>query len=227
MDCVEPGQVAGRETERSGRDVVGEVGGVGCAWDDQHVRSAVQGPCQADLRRGGLVLAGDREDLLGSGATRTSLAPGSGDGEERDERHALLAAGAQELVLPGAVAEAVRVLHAYHRRDLLGLGQVLRAGVGYPEVADQADIAQLGQRAEVPGDRVQPGQAQVYQVQVIAAELAQVLLDLPAQLGGGGLVQPLAGRVPARADLGGDDQVVGVGDSAVLISSLAERSEEK
>jgi hypothetical protein len=91
------------------------------------------------------------------------------------------------------------------------LGQVLRAGVGYPEVADQADVAQLGQRTEVPGDRVQPGQAQVYQVQVIAAELAQVLLDLPAQLGRGGLVQPLAGRVPARADLGGDDQVVGVG----------------
>ena len=125
------------------------------------------------------------------------------------------------------MAEAVGVLHAYHRRDLLGLGEVLRAGVGYPEVADQADVAQLGQRTEVPGDRVQPGQAQVYQVKVIAAELAQVLLDLPAQLGRGGLVQPLASRVPARADLGGDDQVVGVGDSAVLISSLAERSEEK
>ena len=30
--------------------------------------------------------------------------------------------------------------------------------------------------------------------------------------GAGGLVQPLAGRVPARANLGGDDQVVGVGD---------------
>ena len=62
------------------------------------------------------------------------------------------------------MAEAVGVLYAYHRRDLLGLGQVLRAGVGHPEVADQAGVAQLGQRAEVPGDRVQPGQAQVYQV---------------------------------------------------------------
>jgi hypothetical protein len=50
-----------------------------------------------------------------------------------------------------------------------------------------------------------PGQAQVHQVQAIAAELAQVLLDLPAQLGRGGLSQPVTGWVPARADLGGDD----------------------
>jgi hypothetical protein len=146
----------------------------------------------------------------GFGAGGPGLAPGSGDGEERHERHALLAAGAQELVLPGAMAQAVGVLHAYHRRDLLGLGQVLRAGVGYPEVADQAGVVQFGQRAEVPGDRVQPGQAQVYQVQAVAAELAQVLLDLPAQLGRGGLGQPVTGWVPAGADLGGDDQVVGV-----------------
>src|SRR4029453_2054655 len=82
------------------------------------------------------------------------------------------------------------LLHAYHRRDLLGLGQVLRAGVGYPEVADQTGVAQFGQRAEVPGDRVPPGQAQVHQFQAVAAELAQVLLDLPAQLGRGGLGQP-------------------------------------
>ena len=54
------------------------------------------------------------------------------------------------------VTEAVGVLHAYHRRDLPGLGQVLRAGVGYPEVADQADIAQLGQRAEVPAIESSP-----------------------------------------------------------------------
>ena len=49
-------------------------------------------------------LAGDREDLAGFGAAGASLAPGSGNGEERYERHALLAAGAQELVLPGAEA---------------------------------------------------------------------------------------------------------------------------
>jgi hypothetical protein len=36
-------------------------------------------------------------------------------------------------------------------------------------VADQAGVAQSGQRAEMPGDRVQPGRAQVHQVQVVAA----------------------------------------------------------
>ena len=121
--------------------------GVGCARDDQHVRPALQSPCQADLRRGGLVLAGDREDLAGLGAAGVGLASGSGNGEERHERHVLLATGAQELVLPGAVAQALGVLHANHQRDLLGLGQVLRAGIGYPEVADRPGVAQLDQRA--------------------------------------------------------------------------------
>ena len=78
-------------------------------------------------------------------------------------------------------------------------------------MADQPGVAQVGQRAEVLGDRVQPGQAQVHHVEMVAAELAQVLLDLAAQLVRGGLGQPVAGRIPARADLGGDDQVVGVG----------------
>ena len=72
------------------------------------------------------------------GAAAAGFAPGSGNGEGRHERHALLAAGAQEVVLLRAVAQAIGVLHAYHRRDLLGLGQVLRAGVDTPEVADQA-----------------------------------------------------------------------------------------
>jgi hypothetical protein len=90
------------------------------------------------------VLADDREDLPGFGAAGAGLAPGSGDGEERHERHALLGAGAQELVLLRAVAQAAGVLRADHRRNLPGLGQVLRAGAGHPEVADQADVAQVG-----------------------------------------------------------------------------------
>src|ERR1700750_2672676 len=49
----------------------------------------------------------------------------------------------RSLSCPGVMAEAVGVLYAYHRRDLLGLGQVLRAGVGHPEVADQAGVAQF------------------------------------------------------------------------------------
>ena len=60
VNCVKPGQVTGREAQRSGSDVVGEVPGVACARDDQYVRPALQSPCQAYLRRSGLVLAGDR-----------------------------------------------------------------------------------------------------------------------------------------------------------------------
>jgi hypothetical protein len=62
---------------------------------------------------------------------------------------------------------------------------------------------------------------------VVPAELAQVLLDLAAQLPRGGQGQPRAGRVPGRADLGGDDQIGGYGASARLMSSLADRDDEK
>ena len=53
--------------------------------------------------------------------------------------------------------------------------------------------------------------AQVHHVEVVAAELAQVLLDLAAQLVGPGPGPPLPRRVAARPDLGRDDQVVRVG----------------
>ena len=54
-------------------------------------------------------------------------------------------------------------------------------------MADQARVAQFGQRAEVVGDRVLARcDAQVDHVEVVAAELAQVLLDLAAQLTRGG-----------------------------------------
>jgi len=51
--------------------------------------------------------------------------------------------------------------------------------------------------------------AQVDHVEVVAAELAQVLLDLAAELVRPGQRQPGAGGIPAGADLGDDDQVVG------------------
>ncbi len=58
--------------------------------------------------------------------------------------------------------------------------------VGQPQVADQPGVAEVGQRAEVVGDRARRcaarRDAQVHHVEVVAAELAQVLLDLAAQL---------------------------------------------
>ena len=87
---------------------------------------------------------------------------------------------------------------------------------------DEPGIAQLRQRAEMVRERCRALLvAPVHHVQVIAAELAQVLLDLPPQLRGRGRGHPLARRIPAGPDLGHDDQVIRYGASAVLISSLS------
>lgn len=80
--------------------------------------------------------------------------------------------------------DAVPVLHADHRGDGLCLGQVFRCDAGDSEVADQPRLAQLGQRAEVLGDGLLAHDAQVDDVEVVAAQLAQVLLDLTAQFVG-------------------------------------------
>ena len=77
-----------------------------------------------------------------------------------------------------------------HRGDGLGLGQVRWPDAGDAQLADQPGVAQLGQRAEMLGDRIGGVGAEVHQVEVVAAELAQVLLDLAAQLPGGGPGQP-------------------------------------
>lgn len=57
---------------------------------------------------------------------------------------------------------------------------------------DQARFAEFGERAEVLGDRVLPHAAPVYDVEVVAAEPAQVLLDVAAQLVGPGRGAPTA-----------------------------------
>ncbi len=154
--------------------------------------------------------AGHGEHLRVLGAARARFAPRTGDRVERHEGHALLAAGAQEGLLLGPGAEPVQVLYADHRRDGPGLGEVFGLHVGQAEVADEPGLAQLGQGAEALGDRIGPDDAQVHHVEVVAAELAQVLLDLAAQLLRGGVRQPLPGRASAGADLGGDDEVVRV-----------------
>src|SRR3984957_15298924 len=122
-----------------------------------------------------------------------------------------------------AQLEAVPVLHADDRRDQQGLGQLIDGDVGDAQVADQAGVAELGQRAEALGDGllVRPA-AQVHHVEVVAAELAQVLLDLAAQLVGAGR-GPFAPRIPARPPLVVTTRSPGYGARAVLISSLAER----
>lgn len=92
---------------------------------------------------------------------------------------------------------------------------------------DQPGVAQFGQRTDVLGERRGAERAEVHHVEVVTAEGAQVLLDLAAQLFGARPGQPRTGRVAAGTDLGDDDRSSGYGASAVLISSLAERSAEK
>lgn len=47
-------------------------------------------------------------------------------------------------------------------------------------MADEPGVAELGQCAEALGDRIRSDDAQVHHIEVIPAELAQVLLDLAA-----------------------------------------------
>lgn len=143
----------------------------------------------------------------GHAAGLTSVAS---DREERHERDTLVAAGTHELVVHASGVDTVRVLHADHRGDRLRLCEVLRANVGQAEMPDETGVAQFGQRAEVLRDRVQSVLAQVHHIQMVTAELAQVLLDLPAQLVRPGQRQPFPRGVAARPDLGRDDQVIGV-----------------
>jgi hypothetical protein len=121
----------------------------------------------------------------------------------------LLPAGVHEGVFLGARAEEVPVLHAHDRCHRLGLGELPWRHPGNPEVANQAGFAELGEGAEVLGERGHARHdAQVHHAEMVAAELAQVLLDLAAELSGRGPGSPLARRVAGRADLGDDDQVV-------------------
>jgi hypothetical protein len=72
-------------------------------------------------------------------ARRTAVA---GDGEERDEGEAAVAAGSQDVGVT-RVVEAEAVLDADDRRDGLGLVQVLDGDVGDAQVADQARLLDL------------------------------------------------------------------------------------
>lgn len=172
------------------------------AGDDQHVPAATEGPGDLHLRRGHVAGLGDRAHrrVVGHAAL---FSAGAGDGEVRNERDVLFAAGPQQLLAAIVEIDAVTVLDAHHRRDRLGLRQVRRPDVGQAQVPDQPRVAQFGQLPEVLGHRLQVVLAQVDHVEMVAAELAQVLLDLAAQFVGAGH-RPAGFRL--RADLGGNDQ---------------------
>lgn len=76
---------------------------------------------------------------------------------------------------------------------------------------DQPSVAQLSEGAEMLGHRLHVLLAtEVDHIEVISAELAEVLLDLAAKVIGPSRGPQLAGPIPARPNLGDDDQVVRV-----------------
>lgn len=123
--------------------------------------------------------AGDSADLVVVGPDGAGLAPFSGDGEEGHERRAPCCASAEQHLPVGRV-DAVAVLNAHHRRDRRGLVQVLQTGAGDAKVADQSSSAQLGEGPEMLADGLLAHDAQIHHVEMVAAELTQVLLDLAA-----------------------------------------------
>ena len=117
----------------------------------------MQRPGQPDLGRGRVVGDGDRGYrgvylVMAGPGFEPAFAALTGDRVVGDERDVAGGAPAQHLVA-GPHLEAEPVLHGGHRRDRLGLGQVFRGDAGDPELADQPGRPQLGEHAEVLGDR--------------------------------------------------------------------------
>ena len=127
------------------------VPGIGSTW------AALQRPGQPDLGGGRAVRPGDGEHVGVLGAGGAGLAPAAGDREERHERDAEFTAAPQQRPVLAGAADAVAVLHADHRCDGPGLGELGgRSTLEMPRCADEPGIAQLGQRTEVLGDRAAP-----------------------------------------------------------------------
>lgn len=149
------------------------------------------------------------------------LSAGAGQCEERDERDALRTATAEHLIVDPSEIDAVPILDRDDRRYGLRLREVIESHVGEAEMPDQPRFTQLRQGREVLGDRVEAVLTQIHQIEVIAAERAQVRLHLGPQLVGSG--QPVLGR----ADLRRNDISSAYGRSASRIMSFAQcRAEE-
>ncbi len=177
--ALEDGQVVAGQPDRGGGDVLGQVRRVAGARDRQHVRAVLKRPCQPDLGGGRRMSARDVEQLDWLSVGRAKMTARASDREERHEGNPLLAAGRDER-LRASVGQAVAVLDADHRRDRARLRKVGELDAGDAQVPDQAGVAELSQRADVLGYRRHGRHApQVHHVQVVTAELAQVLLYLP------------------------------------------------
>ena len=103
--------------------------------------------------------------------------------EKRHEGDTSLGALCQQGRVAGVVVHVEGVLHGGHRGNRAGLGELGGVDVADAQVADEALVAQRGQRREAVTDRFAAGpvlraDAQVDQVEPVNAELAEVLLRL-------------------------------------------------
>src|SRR4051794_9722133 len=178
------------------------------------MRSLVQGPGHADLLRCCSVTERDGVNGLAVVGGRTCLAPRAGDREEGHERNASVSADPDEvIVFRTAGVDRIPVLYADDRCDGPSLIEMIEADAGQAEVPDESGIAELRESAETLGDRVLAGPShdpEIHHVEVVAAEPAQILLDLAAQLSWGGRLVEAGRGINARSHLGGDDQVLRV-----------------
>lgn len=113
--------------------------GIAGSGDGEYVRSAAEGPGDADLGGRRVVRRGDRRDHIVAGHAAT-LASGAGDREEGHEGNAFLAADAHHLVVDAAEVDAVAVLDADDRSDGPCLSEMGGSDVGDTQVADQAGV---------------------------------------------------------------------------------------
>src|SRR5690606_18216611 len=151
-DGVEEGLLVVGQLECGRRDVLLQVRRVAGARDGEHVPTAAERPGQPDLRRRRPVGLRDGREL-GPPRLRLVLAgERARDGEERHERDAELAAPVHDGVVR-AIGEPVSVLHTDDRCDRPRLVELVRRHVRHAELTHQPGLAQLGERAQMVGER--------------------------------------------------------------------------
>ncbi len=125
---------------------------------------------------------------------------------------AQLPRGGQDFGLDAAGEQRVLDLQVGDRVDGVGAAQGLRADLGQADVADQAGLHHLGDRADGLLDRdgrVEAGRA--VDVDVVGAEAVQRVRERGLDRGGAGVVaEPVAERVALGAELDADHGAVAV-----------------
>ena len=113
-----------------------------CPGDRQHDRGALQQPGKSHLCRSRTVRGGNATEAAPPAGKRPTGKRHPGDKDK------LLALAEREDIVPGAVAQAVAVLHGDDRGYRPRSRQLLEADVADADLAHLALCLQLGQRAD-------------------------------------------------------------------------------